>query len=156
MERIEWGRQGPRVVLVHGDVFDARATFGAMEPLAASHRLVLVNRRGFGGSRAVDGQDFDIDAGDVAEVLNEEPAIWWGTPTAGSCVFDRRGAGARLDPVADALRAASVWLDGRRPGRPPLHRRHSCPVGHQSTARSVLRSFVAVVGGPVAIADAAA
>ena len=46
MERIEWGRRGPRVVLVHGDVFDAPATFAAMEPLAANHRLVLVNRRG--------------------------------------------------------------------------------------------------------------
>jgi hypothetical protein len=44
MERIEWGRQGPRVVLVHGDVFDARATFGAMEPLAASHRTSTLTR----------------------------------------------------------------------------------------------------------------
>ena len=73
MERIEWGRHGPRVVLVHGDIFDAPATFAAMEPLAANHRLVLVNRRGFGASSAVDGEDFDVDAGDLAEVLAEEP-----------------------------------------------------------------------------------
>lgn len=73
MERIEWGRHGPRVVLVHGDIFDAPATFAAMEPLAANHRLVLVNRRGFGASPAVDGEDFDVDAGDLAEVLAEEP-----------------------------------------------------------------------------------
>ena len=73
MERIEWGRHGPRVVLVHGDVFDAPAAFAAMEPLAANHRLVLVNRRGFGASPAVDGEDFDVDAGDLAEVLVEEP-----------------------------------------------------------------------------------
>jgi pimeloyl-ACP methyl ester carboxylesterase len=73
MERIEWGRHGPRVVLVHGDVFDAPATFAAMEPLAAHHRLILVNRRGFGASPAVDGEDFDVDAGDLAEVLVEEP-----------------------------------------------------------------------------------
>jgi pimeloyl-ACP methyl ester carboxylesterase len=64
MERIEWGRHGPRVVLVHGDIFDAPATFAAMEPPAANHRLVLGNRRGFGVSPAVDGENFDVDAGD--------------------------------------------------------------------------------------------
>ena len=32
-----------------------------------------VNRRGFGASPAVDGEDFDVDAGDLAEVLAEEP-----------------------------------------------------------------------------------
>jgi pimeloyl-ACP methyl ester carboxylesterase len=74
MERVEWGRQGSRVVLVHGDVFNAPATFAALEPRAASHRLDLVNRRGFGRSPIVDGEDFDVDAGDVAEVLAEEPA----------------------------------------------------------------------------------
>ena len=73
MERIEWGRHGPRVVLIHGDVFDSPATFAAMELLAANHRLVLVNRRGFGASAAVEGEDFDVDAGDLAEVLTEEP-----------------------------------------------------------------------------------
>jgi pimeloyl-ACP methyl ester carboxylesterase len=69
IERIEWGRRGPRVVLVHGDVFDAPAIFAAVKPLAADHRLVLVNRRGFGASPAVEGEDFDVDAGDLAEVL---------------------------------------------------------------------------------------
>ena len=52
----------------------APAIFAAMEPLAANHRLVLVNRRGFGASPAVEGEDFDVDAGDLAEVLAEEPA----------------------------------------------------------------------------------
>jgi pimeloyl-ACP methyl ester carboxylesterase len=74
MERIEWGPHGPRVVLVHGDVFDSPAIFAAMEPLAANHRLVLVNRRGFGASPAVEGEDFDVDAGNLAEVLAEEPS----------------------------------------------------------------------------------
>jgi len=74
IERIEWGRHGPRVVLVHGDVFDAPAAFAAMEPLAAHHRLILINRRGFGASPAVEGEDFDVDAGDLAEVLAEEPS----------------------------------------------------------------------------------
>lgn len=73
MERIEWG-SGDRVVLVHGDVFDARLTFAAQEPLAASYQLLLLNRRGFGNSPDVDGEDFEVDAEDVAEVLREQPA----------------------------------------------------------------------------------
>jgi hypothetical protein len=55
MERIEWGRHGPRVVLVHGDVFDSPAIFAAMEPLAANHRLVLVNRRGLAPASSAGG-----------------------------------------------------------------------------------------------------
>jgi pimeloyl-ACP methyl ester carboxylesterase len=74
MERLEWGAEGDRVVLVHGDVFDAVMTFRALEPLAARYRLVLVNRRGFGRSPAVDGEDFEVDAADVADVLADEPA----------------------------------------------------------------------------------
>lgn len=73
MERIESGR-GERVVLVHGDVFDGPMTFAALQPLAASYRLLLVNRRGFGNSPDVDGEDFEVDARDVEEVLREEPA----------------------------------------------------------------------------------
>jgi pimeloyl-ACP methyl ester carboxylesterase len=104
IERIEWGRHGPRVVLVHGDIFDAPAVFAAMEPLAADHRLVLVNRRGFGASPAVDGEDFNVDAGDLAEVLAEEPT----NPSRGTLlrrrrVFDRRSAGAGLGPISDGV-----------------------------------------------------
>lgn len=73
MEKVEWGR-GDRVVLVHGDVHDAPMTFAAQEPLATSYRLVLLNRRGFGNSPDVEGEDFDVDAEDVAEVLSEAPA----------------------------------------------------------------------------------
>lgn len=73
METVEWGH-GDRVVLVHGDVFDAQMTWTAQQPLAATHRLVLLNRRGFGHSPDVDGEDFEVDAEDVADVLSEEPA----------------------------------------------------------------------------------
>lgn len=73
MERIESGG-GERVLLVHGDVFDAQMTFAAQQPLAASYRLVLLNRRGFGRSPDVEAEDFAVDAQDVAEVLREEPS----------------------------------------------------------------------------------
>jgi pimeloyl-ACP methyl ester carboxylesterase len=62
------------VVLVHGDVFDGPATFGEQQPLAADHRLLVVNRRGFGNSPQVTGEDFEVDAGDLAALLEEEPA----------------------------------------------------------------------------------
>jgi pimeloyl-ACP methyl ester carboxylesterase len=61
---------GPPAVFVHGDVFDAEATWSAQYPLAEHHRLVLVNRRGFGASPDVAGEDFDVDADDVVEVLD--------------------------------------------------------------------------------------
>lgn len=73
MERITWGA-GDRVVLVHGDVFDAEMTWRAQAPLGASYELVLLNRRGFGNSPDVDGEDFAVDADDVAEVLSEQPS----------------------------------------------------------------------------------
>jgi pimeloyl-ACP methyl ester carboxylesterase len=69
-----WGERGDRVVLVHGDVFDGPATFETQRPLAADHRLVVVNRRGFGASPRVTGEDFDVDADDVAALLEQEPA----------------------------------------------------------------------------------
>ena len=61
---------GPRVVLVHGDVFGCEMTWEAQEPLAADFHLQLVNRRGFGNSADTDGEDFEIDAGDVADLLD--------------------------------------------------------------------------------------
>jgi pimeloyl-ACP methyl ester carboxylesterase len=62
---------GERVVFVHGDIFDAEMTWSTQRPLAAGYELVLVNRRGFGRSPDVVGEDFSVDAGDVAEVLGE-------------------------------------------------------------------------------------
>jgi pimeloyl-ACP methyl ester carboxylesterase len=60
---------GPRVLLVHGDVFGAEMTWAAQDPLAAEFHLQLVNRRGFGNSADTDAEDFEIDARDVADLL---------------------------------------------------------------------------------------
>lgn len=69
LEIIESGT-GERVVFVHGDVFGAEATWAAQQSLAAEYRLVMVNRRGFGRSPDVLGEDFEVDAHDVVEVLS--------------------------------------------------------------------------------------
>lgn len=61
---------GPPVVLVHGDVFGAEMTWQAQEPLAADFHLRMVNRRGFGKSADTDAEDFEIDAADVAPLLD--------------------------------------------------------------------------------------
>ncbi|MGW0535260.1 alpha/beta fold hydrolase [Streptomyces sp. NPDC003032] len=63
--------EGPPVVLVHGDVLSARTAWAAQEELAGRYALRLVNRRGYGGSPPVDGQDFLVDARDVADALEE-------------------------------------------------------------------------------------
>lgn len=70
VEVIERGT-GPRVVLVHGDVFGAEMTWQEQVPLAEEYQLLLVNRRGFGNSPNVGGEDFEIDADDVCDVLGD-------------------------------------------------------------------------------------
>ena len=70
IQTVEFGH-GERVVLVHGDIFDGESTWRMQQPLADHYRLVMMNRRGFGDSDEPDGggEDFDVDAHDVIEVL---------------------------------------------------------------------------------------
>jgi pimeloyl-ACP methyl ester carboxylesterase len=68
LDTIEMG-EGPRALFVHGSVFDAPGAWEAQAPLAESHRLLLFNRRGYGKRPAVDGDDFDLDAEEVADAL---------------------------------------------------------------------------------------
>ncbi|MDI2028632.1 alpha/beta hydrolase [Saccharopolyspora sp. TS4A08] len=66
--------EGDRVVLVHGSGTEAgqRAFgFGAQRELADEFRLVLPDRRGYGGSPDVDRSDYRRDAEDIAELLGE-------------------------------------------------------------------------------------
>ncbi|QIZ34354.1 alpha/beta fold hydrolase [Saccharopolyspora sp. ASAGF58] len=64
---------GARAILVHGsgtwaahEVFG----FGAQLPLAGEFRLVLPDRRGYGGSPDVERSDYEQDADDIAELLD--------------------------------------------------------------------------------------
>jgi pimeloyl-ACP methyl ester carboxylesterase len=70
LDTIETG-EGPRAVFVHGSVFDARGTWEAQAPLAETYRLVLFNRRGHGNRPAVEGDDFELDADEVADALGD-------------------------------------------------------------------------------------
>ena len=95
MDIIELG-EGDRVVFVHGDIFDAESTWVAQRLLAQFYRVLLVNRRGYGDSPEADGEDFSVDADDVAGVLESGPnspgwaLLSWRRRTAGCCQSPRR------------------------------------------------------------------
>jgi pimeloyl-ACP methyl ester carboxylesterase len=65
-----WG-DGEPAVFVHGSFGWGEETWRAQRPLADSYRLLLVDRRGFGGSMSSGRVDFDRDADDVAELLGD-------------------------------------------------------------------------------------
>jgi pimeloyl-ACP methyl ester carboxylesterase len=58
-----------RLVLVHGSVVGARATWAVQQPLAEQFELVVVERPGFPPNPPVDRVDFESDATLVAELL---------------------------------------------------------------------------------------
>jgi pimeloyl-ACP methyl ester carboxylesterase len=62
---------GPRVLFVHGSVSGGMATWKAQYPLADRWTLLILDRRGFGESSPALGEDFEVDARDIAEALGE-------------------------------------------------------------------------------------
>jgi len=65
-----WGIGDP-AVFVHGSFGRGEKTWKEQKPLADSYRLLLVDRRGFGGSPADGRVDFERDADDVAGLLED-------------------------------------------------------------------------------------
>ena len=65
-----WG-EGDDAVFVHGSFGWGEETWAKQRPLAESHRLLLVDRRGFGGSPPDGRVDFERDADDIAELLGD-------------------------------------------------------------------------------------
>ena len=65
-----WG-EGEPAVFVHGSFGWGEETWREQRPLADSYRLLLVDRRGFGGSPPDGRVDFDRDAEDVANLLGD-------------------------------------------------------------------------------------
>jgi pimeloyl-ACP methyl ester carboxylesterase len=66
----EWG-DGERALLVHGSFGWGSETWRRQRPLGERFRLVLVDRRGFGGSTPNGRVDFERDADDLAALLDE-------------------------------------------------------------------------------------
>ena len=65
-----WGN-GEAAVLVHGSFGWGDETWREQRPLGDDYRLLLIDRRGFGESRADGRVDFERDADDVAELLDD-------------------------------------------------------------------------------------
>jgi pimeloyl-ACP methyl ester carboxylesterase len=65
-----WG-DGESVVFVHGSFGWGEDTWREQRPLADHYRLLLIDRRGFGASPADGRVDFERDADDVAELLED-------------------------------------------------------------------------------------
>ena len=66
-----WGAGTP-VVLVHGSLATGVEEWEAQRPLAdEGFRLVVIDRRGYGQSSFADGEDFLVDADDIAELMGD-------------------------------------------------------------------------------------
>ncbi len=64
-----WGEQGPPVLLIHGSIFAAEATWSAQRPLGECWRVLVPDRRGFGKSLRADREDYLVDADDLIQLL---------------------------------------------------------------------------------------
>jgi pimeloyl-ACP methyl ester carboxylesterase len=72
LEVVVWGF-GPRVVLVHGSIFNGPLTWKEQRPLGERWRLEVLNRRGYGKSPPPEVRsDFEEDARDIAALLGDD------------------------------------------------------------------------------------
>lgn len=66
-----WG-SGTRVVMIHGSLATGADEWQAQRPLAdLGFELVVPDRRGYGASPTATGEDFLIDAADVAALMGD-------------------------------------------------------------------------------------
>jgi pimeloyl-ACP methyl ester carboxylesterase len=65
-----WG-QGPQVLLVHGSVLNGEMTWGEQRPLGDRWTLVVPDRRGYFPNPPEEREDFEVEAGDIADLLQE-------------------------------------------------------------------------------------
>ena len=62
---------GVPVLFVHGGVFDGEGTWARQFPLAERFHLLIPDRRGYGRSPDAEREDFEVDAGDIADLLGD-------------------------------------------------------------------------------------
>jgi len=141
--------EGPRVVLVHGGA-SPKATWASLRPLSARWSLDIVHRRGYPPSPPPDGRvDFDVDAADIARLLEEEPAHLVGHSYGGVGVTiaalmrpDRVRSLTLIEPalfVGAEHDPEIAWF--KRLGEDVLREGLDCD-------RARLRAFLTIAGGP--------
>lgn len=145
LDVIEHG-SGPVVVMVHGDVSGARDTWSEQWPLGERFHLKMVNRRGFGGSPDTEGEDFAIDAADVASLF-EAPVHLVGHSYGG--VVSLIAAGLRPEMVRSlaVLEPPAFGLTADDPVTAAFIARIQRLVDSDPTPEEFLPQFIAAVGG---------
>jgi len=148
VETIELGA-GDRVVFVHGDVFGAEMTWSEQKPLADGYRLVLVNRRGFGNSPDPEGggEDFEVDAADVIDLIGAEPVHLVGHSYGG--VVSLIAAGRRPDLIRSlaVFEPPAFGLVDDRPDVQEFIARVHALLADDPSPDDYLPQFVRLVGG---------
>ena len=130
---------GPPVVFIHGGGLGGAQAWRAQWPLAERWRLIFPNRPGYGGSPLAGREDFEVDAGLIAELLGpgahlighsyggviallaaarRPEAVW--TLTTVECPAS---AVARDDPAVAAFEQALFKLNGAPPDDPDAYLR---------------------------------
>lgn len=71
---VERRGSGPPVVLVHGSMTGGSDTWLQQRPLAQRWELLIVDRPGYGATPMVEREDFEVDAGLLADFLPEAGA----------------------------------------------------------------------------------
>jgi pimeloyl-ACP methyl ester carboxylesterase len=88
---------GPPIVFVHGGFVSGAAAWEAQLPLADRWRLIMPHRLGYGSSPPTPGEDFEVDASLIADLLADGAHL----------VGHSYGAVASL--LAAARRPEAVW-----------------------------------------------
>lgn len=141
---------GPPVVLVHGGVTDGRLTWPEQAPLADRWRLVVVDRPGYGRAPDAAREDFEVDAGLVAELLDERPHLVGHSYGGVVCLLaaalrpDRVRSLTVIEPPAFAVARGDADADALVEDLKGLWRD-----GPREDPEAYLRSFLALVGSSV-------
>jgi pimeloyl-ACP methyl ester carboxylesterase len=62
---------GPPILFIHGDIVGPKLTWRKQRELAGRWRLIIPSRPGFGGSPALERNDFEVEAPMFADLLGE-------------------------------------------------------------------------------------
>ena len=103
---VVWG-EGVPVILVHGSMSTGLETFAEQKPLSDSYRLILLDRRGYGGSPFTRCSDFEVDAHDIVDLLEHPTHLVGHSYGAVACLVAAAMQPAN-DPLPDGDRTACV------------------------------------------------
>jgi pimeloyl-ACP methyl ester carboxylesterase len=144
----------PRLVLVHGSVANAEATWRAQEPLAEEFELVVPNRRGFPPGPEVAAVDFEDEADWLLERIGAGAHVV-GHSYGGVIALlaaARRPSALRsltvIEPPAFGVARGAAAADAIVEAQRALWARHEA-----LDERRFLQEFLALIGGGSSVPD---